>query len=372
MNPYEPDNPERQDSSAYYLSETPETVETPAQAEPVFPKLPLSVHRAYMTRVGLGFSLLAVLFVACGYGFSYLALLLKPELLTTWWFDWVLSLVPLYAIALPCMLLILRTIPAAPHNGTYPFRGAEVRKPRFRFGWWIVLFIICVGYLYIGSLISNGLMNLLSAITGKDYADILQSMTADAPLWLIFLATVVIAPIGEEFMFRKLLIDRARQYGDTAAILLSAAMFALFHRNFFQLIYTFLIGLILAYVYTRTGKYWLSVSLHAAGNFVGGVLSKLMISLIGEEALESPETLMELLQANPLGMLAYYLYTMMIYSALIASVVLTIVLFRKRKLSRGTQSLTRGETASVMYLNAGILLFIVLCLGLTVFSLVMM
>lgn len=66
---------------------------------------------------------------------------------------------------------------------------------------------------------------------------------------------VVMAPICEEILFRKILIDRIRLYGDKAAILVSSVVFGLSHGNFYQFFYAFGIGLVLAIFIFRRGSF---------------------------------------------------------------------------------------------------------------------
>ena len=44
-------------------------------------------------------------------------------------------------------------------------------------------------------------------------------------------------------------------------------MFALFHQNFSQFFYAFAVGLILAYIYCRSGKIWIPMLLHGFYDF---------------------------------------------------------------------------------------------------------
>ena len=69
--------------------------------------------------------------------------------------------------------------------------------------------------------------------------------------------------ILEEFIFRKMVIDRIWQYGEKIAVVTSALIFALFHINLFQFFYALGIGLIFAYVYLRTGKLRYTIIMHA-------------------------------------------------------------------------------------------------------------
>ncbi len=329
-------------------------------------------HSKAFARVGLALFLLLLVRLlaqnAIDLGLNALGYTFITE---AWWYDYLLSFVPLYAFGLPAMFLVLRTLPKAPYCATYPARQRDGRrvvteKPRWGFGWFALLVVIALGYMNLGAQLGNNIMLTLSNLVGYDYSNALVSMTDTAPLWATFVFVVILAPIGEEFIFRKLLIDRLRRYGDTAAILLSAFFFALFHGNLYQIFYAFLLGLLLGYLYTRTGKIGWSIGLHAFVNFMGSIVPLTIQSLVDvtamQELLEAGdiEALMESIMQNPLGYLALMLYSMLVSSMMIASVVLTIVLRRRVKLGQGEVALPRGERLGVAMGNAGMLLAFVL------------
>ena len=54
-----------------------------------------------------------------------------------------------------------------------------------------------------------------------------------------FLYMVICAPILEEYIFRKLIVDRTVKYGQGVAVVLSGLMFGLFHGNLNQFAYAF-------------------------------------------------------------------------------------------------------------------------------------
>ena len=88
------------------------------------------------------------------------------------------------------------------------------------------------------------------------------------------LATVIAAPIVEELIFRGLAYNRAKNYTDwlTAAVL-SALAFGVYHFNLVQGMYTFIIGVILAYVYERYKTIIAPIVFHAVINLVTVLLN---------------------------------------------------------------------------------------------------
>lgn len=76
----------------------------------------------------------------------------------------------------------------------------------------------------------------------------------------------VAAPVMEECLFRGLIFQSLRRYGERFAILFSALLFALTHANLAQLPLTFLLGLVLAGAVVVFDSIFASMLLHAAVN----------------------------------------------------------------------------------------------------------
>jgi hypothetical protein len=210
----------------------------------------------------------------------------------------------------------------------------------------VILLIIAFGCMTAGGLTGNITMAILSAILDYDYANALSAIVDQSPVWMTFIATCICAPLGEELLFRKLLIDRTRRYGDLPSILLSGFLFGLFHGNLFQFFYAAMVGMIMAYIYTRTGKYWWCVAMHAAINFMGSIVNPALVSLL-------PEDLMSF--ENLLQPFVYLFILIWQYGMLIAGIILFCILFSRRKLSRGPERLYRENAASLMLGNLGMI-----------------
>ncbi|MBR6782659.1 MAG: CPBP family intramembrane metalloprotease [Clostridia bacterium] len=324
----------------------------PSSADPFLsPLLPPTVSpeetRRFFSLVGLAYATLALAHQLTAILFQYLLLYLSPSVLSAWWTPWVLSILPLYTVAIGLMWLILRKIPASPHNTDHATGvTASAVKPRFTLGHWLILLVIAFGCMTAGGLVGNIIMAILSSVMDYDYANALNEAMAQSPLWATFIATCICAPLGEELLFRKLLIDRTRRYGDLPSILLSGLLFGLFHGNLFQFFYAVAVGMILAYVYTRTGSYWWCVAMHAAINFMGSIVTPTLAAMLPAD-LVSFET--------PLQPLILLLLLLWQYGMLIAGIVLLWALFPRRKLSRGPLPLYRENAASLVLGNSGMI-----------------
>jgi membrane protease YdiL (CAAX protease family) len=307
---------------------------------------PASTRRVF-SLIGLAYAVLTLGHQLTAFACQYLLARLAPAALSSWWLPWVLSIIPLYTVALGLAWLILKKVPVSPHNTDHALNAtAAVEKPPFHLGHWVILLIIAFGCMTAGGLTGNITMAILSSILDYDYANALSAIVDQSPVWMTFIATCICAPLGEELLFRKLLIDRTRRYGDLPSILLSGFLFGLFHGNLFQFFYAAMVGMVMAYIYTRTGKYWWCVAMHAAINFMGSIVNPALVSLL-------PEDLMSF--ENLLQPFVYLFILIWQYGMLIAGIILFCILFSRRKLSRGPERLYRENAASLMLGNPGMI-----------------
>ncbi len=296
------------------------------------------------------------------YAGAFIAAYLYPDA-TPWWVNWVLSLVPLYCIGLPLMLIPLVKTPIAPHNSLCLRKGVGLlEKPRFTLTHWLLLLLMSFGAMYIGSYISTVLMTALETATGYPYANALESMVDESPIWMTLFATCIVAPLGEELIFRKLFVERARRFGDTTAILLSGLLFGLFHGNLFQFFYAFLLGVLLAYVYTRTNNLWWCVGIHGIINLMGGIIVPALAEFVPAE-LSLEISLVELavtllLTAWSNGMIA-------------AAIVLFIVRKRRRAIAPDPSRRPTGTVFRAALLNPGMMVAVILMASSILISLIL-
>ncbi len=85
----------------------------------------------------------------------------------------------------------------------------------------------------------------------------------------------VVAPIGEEMLFRGLIFHalQERLRSETSvSIALSALLFALVHGSPLALLPLFVMGVAFAVAYIRTGSLWVPIGMHAINNAAGFLL----------------------------------------------------------------------------------------------------
>ena len=89
--------------------------------------------------------------------------------------------------------------------------------------------------------------------------------------WVVFsaLALAVWTPIAEEVFFRGFILQGlAGRWGFAPALVVSAAIFSALHLAPALLLPVFFTGLLLGYLYRRTGSLWPCIAVHAAQNLV--------------------------------------------------------------------------------------------------------
>lgn len=95
---------------------------------------------------------------------------------------------------------------------------------------------------------------------------------ASFPVQVICLGILI--PLAEEMMFRGILYKRYRERQDFwYSALCSAILFSFMHTNMTQMVYTFLLGLMLAYVYEKFGSFCAPLILHILMNTVSLALT---------------------------------------------------------------------------------------------------
>jgi membrane protease YdiL (CAAX protease family) len=68
--------------------------------------------------------------------------------------------------------------------------------------------------MYVGNIIGNAVSALIAQGTGLDLSFELEELLSQGSPWFTLLFSVVLAPVMEELIFRKVLIDRTIVYGD--------------------------------------------------------------------------------------------------------------------------------------------------------------
>lgn len=281
----------------------------------------------------------------------------EPAAGASWWM-WLQTFVPMYLVAFPVCFLMLRLgVPArAPER-----RSLTVRQ-------FLMAIPICFCLMYGGNLVGTLLSLLLS---GGTAVNAVQEYAMDqSPLKILVM--VILAPLLEELICRKLLIDRIGRYGEKLTVLLSGLIFGLLHQNLFQFFYAFALGAVFAYIYIRTGKLRYTVILHAIINFMGSVIAPFVLSLLDMDAvnrLAGGQGSMEELLAILPGYLVLMAYSGVLLGLSVFGLVLLILKARRLPWKITAEQLPRQQALKAAFVNVGMIVYIALCLVMTVLAL---
>jgi len=102
---------------------------------------------------------------------------------------------------------------------------------------------------------------------GGSVMDFVSSATGVEDTVSMFLYACLFAPVGEEILFRGLILRTMEPYGKKFAILVSAILFGVFHGNLVQTPYAFAVGLVLGYTAVEYSIVW-AMLLHMINNLV--------------------------------------------------------------------------------------------------------
>ena len=133
-------------------------------------------------------------------------------------------------------------------------------------GW--ASYISFLPLLFVTLLISLGLSTFFKMAPEEN--PLLNVFSIEGRPWLLFyfvLCICFIGPIVEELFFRGFLYPALRKkVGAVLSILLSAALFSLLHMTFVGFLSIFFLGILLAYVYERSGSLLPSITIHIIHN----------------------------------------------------------------------------------------------------------
>lgn len=314
----------------------------------------------------LGFALaitLCITLVTQLIGLTVLAVV-APDVIGKLWVQLTLADVTMYVFGMGAGYLFLKAtrIPAV-----------VPEKKKLKFTHWLLVLIVSFGAMYTGNLIGTVFTNIISNILGYEVENSLISIFNDGPSFAVVIVyMVILAPIVEELFFRKLLIDRMLPYGEKVSIFTSALLFGLFHGNFNQFFYATILGLILGFLYCKTGDIKHTIYLHMTINFFGSVVPLVVLDLVDlaalTEALASRN--LEYFMENALPVIAYLAYALFIYAVWILGIVLFFLFIKRCTFKKSELLLPEGSQRTRMYyLNAGMMVAFIFCAILMVSSL---
>lgn len=259
----------------------------------------------------------------------------RPELFDSNWYTVVLSAISVVGVGYPVFVAIIRKIPDSEHGEV-----AKLSVPQF-----IMIFFVCSAFMYLSSLAGSLISYVVSEVKGSDVINPIEELVFNSNMVLTILYAAIIAPILEETIFRKFLLNKVRRFGDLPAMLISGLAFGFFHLNISQFFYAATLGIVFAYIAIRTNTIVYTIILHMIINTIGSVIAPLILFSKNVSALE-------LLSVWVIG-----------------SVIIGIIFFaRNRKGILLERGLVQLERKSDYILHGGAILYLLVCIAMMVYQ----
>lgn len=279
----------------------------------------------------IGFILTIMLLVIQGIetGFYFLVEKAAPELWDRPWMSWVMVAVGFYLTAFPLYCILMKKIPDAPKGGSKPLGILNLAG----------FYFIGMAALYLFNLLSMILNSMVGTIKGGVLDNPLNTVVDSSNLYYTILFVGIVAPIIEEVIFRGILLNKLRCYGDKIAMWITALTYGFFHLNIIQIIYATVLGILFAYVVVRTGRIRYSIFLHICINMTGMVVAPALsgaghLTLVGS----------------------------MIYCFVFVGIVVFIIMRRKFYLEKGAVPIENKAINRTVFLNKGMLAYFGACI----------
>lgn len=319
-------------------------------------------------KIGWKYFVFGVVVIIAQYIYAWL---LPEKYYTESWANFLQIIIPTYCIAFPILCLLVCKMP-------------KVQIEKKKMGFWKIVITVIIGSgicgvgMVIGTVVGE-LITLPFGVSASDNNSLGNLMIMSDPFWRI-LTVGILAPIFEELIFRKLLIDRVIKYGEFCAIMMSGIMFGLFHGNFAQFFFATGLGMLFAFVYARTGKIWYTMLLHMVVNMTTSVITTPLAMKVLEhmevinkisELSTRPNELMAYLE-NPEVMqvygymMVYACWMMFLAVCALTGVILFFVFLKKFKLNATPMGVKNKTVFLKSFVNGGMILFVLMSLFLFV------
>lgn len=132
-----------------------------------------------------------------------------------------------------------------------------------------------LGLMVAATLAVFAIISIITPDVNLDQAQdvVFTKATAWPEIVLAFVALIIIAPIVEESIFRGLMLPAfAKKFGIVVAAIVTSILFGAVHGQLNVGIVTFILGLLLAWVYYKTRSLWPAIILHSLKNLIAFIL----------------------------------------------------------------------------------------------------
>ena len=308
----------------------------------------MEANRRFFSKIGFNYFALGIIIILLNIIIGLIISMINPALLSNQTMMTFFSAIWTYLLPLPIFIYIMRKTEAK-----------TLEKHKMSIKTFIICLSITMFLMWIGNMMGTVITSGIGSLIKHDVVNPIESVISNSGLIANILIITLIAPIFEELIFRKLLIDRTIKYGGTISVLLSALLFAFFHGNLSQFFYAFLLGGFFAIVYIKTGQIKYTIGLHMIINFIGSVVSLFVT-----------QPLLDLASGNvisPTSTVGVILYILITLGLTIMGLIYSIRYFDKSKFDGSEKEIILKNPVDTILLNPGIICFILL-MSYTIFT----
>jgi membrane protease YdiL (CAAX protease family) len=169
-----------------------------------------------------------------------------------------------------CGLLIVIAVRLRKGSNTRDYLGLYYPdRAAMRF-WLIIIAVLVVA------------SDLLTAFLGRPVVPefVSQMYQTTQPIWLLWIAFIIAAPVFEELFFRGFLFKGFAESfpGPVGAVVITAAVWAAIHTQYdwYGLVTVFVLGLVLGYARYRSGSLLLTIAIHSLINLIATMEAALL------------------------------------------------------------------------------------------------
>lgn len=287
-------------------------------------------------------------------------------------------IVPEYFVGFPVLIILITLV--------FKMDKKAPEKNKFGFGKFIVGLFMMIGAVGVGAVIGAAVNFAIVLPFGVEFgnSNALANLMSGSNAFFRILTVGILAPIVEELVFRKFLIDRVVKYGEWVAIITSGLMFGLFHGNFSQFFFATLIGGIFAYIYIRTGKVWITIVYHMILNLATSVVTTTLLGMVDYEAVAKYGEISKQVLVNPndtalqaemteammasipyLILCAWFIFLICL---IVVGIVVWIIVLAKKKIKVQPTEAQVEKGMKYAWGNVGMIIFIIGTVALFVFN----
>lgn len=311
--------------------------------------------KRHFSKIGLAYLIGTILVMGFQQLVSFIINNYVPQIADNNTLSFLVLMLSMYAVSMPLMGFIISRIP----------KDGVCEHQEMKIGRWLKIFVIAYAGMYITNIIGNIITQIIGALKGSAVSNDLLEVVTTNNIWCNFLIVVICAPIAEELLFRKLLIDRTIKYGQGISIFMSALLFGLFHGNLNQFVYAFTLGAVFAYVYSKTGKIQYTIFMHMLVNFLGSIVSVILLKYSGflelnnMDAASDPTAVTALFASHTLGIILFFIYFLVVLALVITGIVLFCVNIKNIKIQKTEDTVPKGQRFVNYFANIGMIAFFI-------------